>query len=519
MATSISERFASAWNSIIGVLAAYPRECGIAAVATVAGIVKVSEFAPPDTPAMNALMLCILAFNLSVGLSYARRAGRVSMLIDQGLLVVFVALLAMDLFNNTYHDPMEYVEFGWYMVTSWLFMVMCVAISASRDQFWYACQRTFIRYLFTLMFTGLLSASVFLVFKTINALFSLQISTYVESATMVGLMIPFHAVFFLTGFPDPRETHDKVISNMMRVFLRFILTPLVLVFFVIIYAYTVTEALSGLSERIAYATLWLAGGTWLLLVLSVPLAEQHGRTSWFYRVMPILLLPLIILSGIAWWGYLLSNSVSPEDYAYSALLCAAFIASAYATLTGRVDPRVLPSALFVLAVITMKGPVGYEAVALRTGYVEKQQEAQLNEVQYYSSDLVSNKIRVARIDEVLHVVGDISNHFDDRDNSVTDPESSVTATLRDRDRLVIIDPKWNDTLVLSVRDALIARDVRKESVAQDEPMLAARQGSFWRTSQGMQAIVVIHDASAVNFSGDSVVRLSNVTFSATMLHR
>ncbi|MDW8288936.1 MAG: DUF4153 domain-containing protein, partial [Flammeovirgaceae bacterium] len=126
-----------------------------------------------------------------------------------------------------------------------IFVHLWVAIAPyimpeNNNGFWQYNQRLFIRFLISLLYTGVLYVGLALAIQAIKTLFNADINDRIFSRLFIFLIGIFNTWFFLAGIPRDFEALEKDESypKGLKLFTQYVLLPLVVIYFVILYAYS-----------------------------------------------------------------------------------------------------------------------------------------------------------------------------------------------------------------------------------------------------------------------------------------
>lgn len=290
--------------------------------------------------------------------------------------LIGIALLAGWFFTHSARpsDEPGIVFFRWIFLLAALHLFAALAPYAWQNEgrgFWQFNRRVFLRFCLATLYTVVLVGGLELALLSADKLFELHLDRAYGDLflLMVGC---FHPTFFLAGVPRDFAAldNDPEYPRGLKAFTQFALSPLVLVYGLILYAYAV---------KIIFQRDWPHGWVALpVLILSTvgifaclllhPLREGPSEkwTARFGRIFPPALAPLSIL-------LLLSLRVRINDYGWTEERYIGVVASLWIftwslvfALRRRAGIRWTPASLAVIAVAVAYGPWSAGAVSKRS---------------------------------------------------------------------------------------------------------------------------------------------------------
>ena len=296
-------------------------------------------------------------------------------------LEIFIALAGFSLVeaNIVLHDPdMPAI---WLMLGGLILSVM-VAPFIGRDSqnlaFWNFNCIALTRFAVAMLSAIILSGGAALIFLSCDYLFSMDISNHVYGDVWIIGMSIFCPLMSLTGVPRDFDRTDNPIHQPGAPFIiSYILTPLLLIYMAVLYAYAVKIAIQWEVPRghVTYMVSAFGVAGVALHLLAYPLRESGTRLvrflyKWFY---PALLAPLglllvaicmrveqygitetryFVILGALWMGVLSIGYVLRKPWAHG-----------WHTQLKRV-----PALLAVLLVASSFGPWGAQSVAVKSQF-------------------------------------------------------------------------------------------------------------------------------------------------------
>ncbi len=283
--------------------------------------------------------------------------------------------------------------------------------------FWQFNKALFLRFLTSALFSFVLFLGLSLAILAIDELFSANIDERFYLRLWIIIVGIFNTWFFLSGVPLHIEKLDSVSDypKGLKIFTQYILLPLVLIYFVIIYAYTFKIIItwhfpSGwVSNLVLFLS--ISGIFSLLLINPIKDMEENKWINTFRRLFYIFLLPMLILLAISIWKRIDQYGVTENRYFIVIInLWLAFI-SLYFIFSKLKNIKIIPITLCFLSLFTYFGPWSAFSIS------RKSQLHQLENVLTDSKMLKNGKIQNAPSDLTStkkHKIINLFFYFDER---------------------------------------------------------------------------------------------------------
>ena len=271
--------------------------------------------------------------------------------------------------------PKPNTEFAILLVCYGLFAHLIVAFLAFWNdndsmEFWKFNKDLFLRFLLAALFSGVLYAGIAGAIGSFDLLFSIDVKSEIYGDLFLFISLIFNTLFFLSGVPKlNEETQEEELSypKSLKIFTQFVLLPLVVIYLMIMYAYTIKIIFLWDWPRgiLTYMILGYSIAGMLALLLLYPiqnLAENKWIkifSTWFYRA----LLPLVGVLGIAIFKRVSDYGITEERYFVIILSVWLLGISLYYSFSKAKNIKYIPITLAVLAFITTFGPWGAFSVS------------------------------------------------------------------------------------------------------------------------------------------------------------
>ena len=237
--------------------------------------------------------------------------------------------------------------------------------------FWEFNRVLFQRILQSILFSTILYAGLAIALWAIQSLLGVKVDWKAYYFLFLSVAFLFNTWFFLAGVPSEwkeLETDYEYPSG-LRMFVQFILLPLVTLYVVILYGYLV---------KILVIREWPRGTIgWLVSIVSVfgmlalllvhPLRNRPGH-RWiqlYSRSFYVGLFPLIVLLLMAIWRRLSEYGLTEDRYLLLVLTLWMTGIAACFSFQRQPSIKVIPTSLALIAILTIAGPWGPYQLSLR----------------------------------------------------------------------------------------------------------------------------------------------------------
>ena len=243
--------------------------------------------------------------------------------------------------------------------------------SGSVAAFWEFNRILFQRILQSVLFSAILFAGLAIALWAVQSLLGVKIGWKAYYFLFLSVAFLFNSWFFLAGVPsDWQELEtDYEYPSGLRMFVQFILLPLVTLYVIILYGYLV---------KILIIREWPRGTIgWLVSIVSVfgmlalllvhPLRHRprHRWIQLYSRSFYLGLFPLIGLLLMAIWRRLSEYGLTEDRYFLLVLTLWMTGIAGYFSFRRQPSIKIIPISLGVLAMLTIAGPWGPYDLSLR----------------------------------------------------------------------------------------------------------------------------------------------------------
>jgi hypothetical protein len=323
------------------------------------------------------LLTGIVAFCESANWSSARTW------LAQGIGLLVLTGYTFFLFFQIHDDPFEYVQLPRYvlfLIVAHLFVSIAPYLNKrSVADFWEYNRRLFANFVVGATFTLILYSGLALAVLAVDKLFNLDVSYLIYGRLFILLAGIFNTAYFLYHFPDQYEfeAQDASYNAVFKNLCKYILIPIVGLYFLILYAYGAKILGTWSLPRGFVGSLVIgfsvAGIFTYLLNFYLPDYDDSKVVQVYRRWFWPVLLPLTVLlfaavfKRVGDYGFTEPRYIVLLTGIWLALTCVYFLVSKSDNL------KFIPISLGVVALVLAIGPLSAFSVSSRsqTGLLEK----------------------------------------------------------------------------------------------------------------------------------------------------
>lgn len=345
------------------------------------------------------VMCCGLGLNLFLALglfSERKNHGAVQKYLLQLIALLLVAayyFLLPEFRKMTLSDATRYSLFsvGLHMLVAFAPFIAKGEING----FWQFNKNLFLRFLLSVLYSGVLYLGLALALLAVDQLFNAEIKGERYGQLWFLLAGIFNTWFFLAGVPENLQELETTTDypKGLKIFTQFVLLPLVTIYLFILYAYGIKIIIQW--ELPKGWVSWLVNAFSVFGILSLlliyPIRNEEGNkwitifSRWFYRA----LFPLIVLLGIAIGKRVMQYGITENRYFVLVVALWLAVIAAYFLLSKTKNIKVIPVTLCIIAFLSSFGPWSAFSVS------EKSQVNRLEKLLTEEKILVQGKIKRA----------------------------------------------------------------------------------------------------------------------------
>ena len=242
----------------------------------------------------------------------------------------------------------------------------------SVQNFWAYNKTLFLRILLSVLYVGVLYNGLSIAIYSLEILLEFDIAWIRYAQLGIFLIGIFGTWFFLAGVPHPNQLTDeeKAYPKGLRIFVQYVLIPLVVIYIFILYLYVGKILLEW-----QWPTGWVAnlvlnfsivGILGLLLLYPIQDEDDHKWVQLFSRGYYISLIPLIVLLMLSIWVRISEYGVTVNRYFVATLAVWLAAVVIYFLISKMKDIRMIPISLFLITILISLGPLSAFEVSERS---------------------------------------------------------------------------------------------------------------------------------------------------------
>jgi len=238
--------------------------------------------------------------------------------------------------------------------------------------FWQYNKSLFLQILASALYSFVFFVGLSLALLAVEKLFSVNIhSKWYEDLSVIVFGL-FNSLFFFAGIPEKVESLEEKTDypKGLKIFTQYVLIPLIIVYFAILYAYVLRIVVSGKWPYgwVSYLVLVfaIAGIFSLLLIYPIRKETQNRWMLVFTRIFYFALCPLILMLFIAIQRRINAYGITAERYFVFVLACWLTLITLYFIFSRDKSIKIIPVTLCILVFGTSFGPWGAFSVSKRS---------------------------------------------------------------------------------------------------------------------------------------------------------
>jgi hypothetical protein len=348
----------------------------------------------------NIVMTCSLG--LPLFLSFALYSESRNFTRIKGYLLQIVPLILLILFYFSLSKELDVYDIGRYFLFLIAFHLLVsfspYLLSGEKSQldFWDFNQKTFLRFILSGLYSGVLYAGLAIALLSFDKLFDMHIDGKRYAQLFFFIAGVFNTWFFCSGVSEFKEKEEFRFAKGIKIFTQYVLLPIVVIYVVILYLYLFKIIFQWNLPMgwVSYLVIGFSTAGIFSLLLIFPLVDSK-EIKWvriFSRVFFISLIPQIILLFLA-------ISIRTSEYGITERRYYVFVLAGWLTITTLFyvisnfrNIKFIPVTLFLIAVFTSYGPWSSFDMSLNS------QLNRLEEILKKNTILVDGKIVPAKSD-------------------------------------------------------------------------------------------------------------------------
>ncbi len=225
--------------------------------------------------------------------------------------------------------------------------------------FWQHVKKMVVSALLTALYCAVINIGLVIIWASINYLFDTDIDKIILVAGVLVSTL-FSSIFFLSRLPkDPIEAaENKGYPKQIKIFTQYVLLPLLTIYFLILYSYTVKVLIVGEWPK-GTLVYMISGFSLFGIVIYMVLYAWQEQFRWiriFRKIFFAALIPQVIMFFVALWLRISDYSLTENRYLLILLGLWLLVAGIYFLISRRQDIRLVPITLCLVMILFSFGP-------------------------------------------------------------------------------------------------------------------------------------------------------------------
>lgn len=345
----------------------FPFEFLFAVIGTAAAILH-SEADYQSYSNKNWLIRIILSANLGLLLSlattlYTESKETLSSLKLTYKAIAFFIAISFIFILDPHERPFDYYRFFLLSLSFHLLVSFSAYTPKEHIQgFWQFNKTLFLRFLSSVLYSGVLFIGLAAAIAAANYLFNLKIDWHTYTNLWYIIAGIFNTLFFLTGIPPDTKALENDLSypKSLKIFTQYVLIPLASIYLLILLAYEIKILIQWNLPKGVVSNLILGYAVYgiLSILLVYPIKEQEDN-KWiksYARSFYFLMLPLLVLLFLAMGKRISDYGVTEDRYFLLLLGCWLLFITLYFLVSKKQNIKLIPVSLCVLTLLSIYGP-------------------------------------------------------------------------------------------------------------------------------------------------------------------
>jgi len=335
-----------------------------------------------ETDLFDEALPWMLAQGMGISLFFAlhtvSRYRKLSRAVTGGILALGIGVLYLIGYHYDYMMSMVFEEtmvlevFGYALASHLLVAFLPFFRKNTLNGFWQYNKSLFLRAFTTILYTGVLFAGLSGAIAAIQELFDVEFTGKIFAYLWFVMAFPVSALIFCAGVPladdiDALESSSDLPSG-LRLFVQFVLLPLVVVYLCILYAYMGKIILSWTLPQGWVTILIMAFSViGMLAMLLVHPFQQLTEHAWikvitknYYRS----LLPLLVLQYVAIFTRISDYGFTSARWAVVAITAWLTFITVYKVFFKGKNIILIPYTLCAVAILFLIGPLSHRSISV-----------------------------------------------------------------------------------------------------------------------------------------------------------
>lgn len=349
-------------------------------------------------PYINLLLTSALGIPLYFCISIFGSKKRLSLPLKVFSLIAATMLLALIYYSlpnseSTHNTSLPYIRYGIFNIIIHLLVSFLPYVNGnSLNGFWNYNKILFLRFLTTVLYSGVLYIGLILALSALHLLFNVEIHDELYGDIFIVIIGLFNTWLFVSGIPADLDRLEeiKTYPNALKVFVQYILLPILVLYLIILYAYGAKILIEWNWPKgiVSYLISCISVLGVLTLLLIHPYGNLKGN-EWikkFTEIFYYALFPLVILLFIAISIRIGDYGITINRYVIVLLGIWLTLIAVYFSLR-KTNIKFIPISLSLILSMMSFGPWGMFSMS------ERSQVGRITKILGENSILINGKIK------------------------------------------------------------------------------------------------------------------------------
>lgn len=314
--------------------------------------------------AMRIVRTCFIGFPMALGIVLFLEKNHVPPLIINFCRVLLASVLIAYYFTLPEHITIkEDVRFVMLTLAAHLLVSFLPFFDRNDNNgFWQYNRMLFMRLLTGLLYAAVLYLGLALALQAIDSLFEVNFPPKLYVRLLICIVGLFVSCFFLAGIPANigNLRHETHYPKGLKIFAQFVLLPLVVVYLLILYSYSIKILVQWEWPQgwVSYLVIGFAVAGIFSFLLIEPIKHQQGN-AWikiYSKAFYIALFPLVVLLFLAIRVRIKEYGFTENRYFVIGLAIWLAGIALYFLFSKKKNIKIIPITLFVLTLLSIIGP-------------------------------------------------------------------------------------------------------------------------------------------------------------------
>ncbi len=285
------------------------------------------------------------------------------------LFLFYWHLPEVDTFDD---DPIYLVRFFLFLIAGHLFVLFAPFLFKwNKNAYWNYLKAAGFAIVRSSFFSGVLYLGLVLALLAIDALFNMRIDGDIYFQLFLFCLGVVNTWIYLSDFPKNIHQQQEINFNKaLEVFVKYILIPLVILYLLILYSYSIKilvewELPKGWVSYLVTALAFL-GFTVQVIINPIHKTVKSWTINRFYPWFYILILPLLVLLFVAIFRRVSDYGITENRYFVILLAFWILGISLFLLFSRKRSLLILPLSLFILAILSSFGFWSASSVSLKS---------------------------------------------------------------------------------------------------------------------------------------------------------